>query len=267
MSGLIDVRGLPIDQQFVGEGKPDVLVGIPLHGLEVFLPFYQRLNKCLHYTAQHGIRPKLAFVASSLLTENRNGLCREAIKCGARWLMTFDSDQLFDEDIIIRFIEHKVPVVGALYVIKAPPFRPLMYAEVEDREYASILKWTPGSIVEVDAMGMGACLIETGVLEKCPKPWFACPPMYLYYDPDRKMPRMDMERWTNKEFDHSRTWGEDVWFCHLLSRTGVKMYVDTGAVIGHIGTHVFDTQEYELHKDEQYYKDELVKHGEKVCRE
>ena len=75
-------------------------------------------------------------------------------------------------------------------------------------------------LLPVDYCGFGFVLVRKGVFEKLEYPWFR--PLYL-------------ELGGVSEFT-----AEDVGFCLMAKRAGMKMFVDPNVVVGHEKTVVFE---------------------------
>src|SRR5947207_1738166 len=69
----------------------------------------------------------------------------------------------------------------------------------------SIIEVSP-TLCQVDAVGLGACLMRTDVLERVPEPWF--------------------------KFEDA---GEDIYFCVHAKEHGIEIYCDGSYALGHIG--------------------------------
>jgi GT2 family glycosyltransferase len=81
---------------------------------------------------------------------------------------------------------------------------------VAKKNYYTCRSWVDyprDQLVEADAVGFGAVLIDTKVFQKVKRPWFIAA--------------------TGK--------GEDIQFCYEARKAGFKVYMDTAAKIGHLG--------------------------------
>jgi GT2 family glycosyltransferase len=137
----------------------------------------------------------------------RNILAKRAIDQGAEWLLFIDDDHVFPDDLLLRLLAHELPIVGALYVQRQPPFRPLAYsARLENRyEFLDLTKHGPNDLVEVAALGTGGMLIRSEVLHEMPFPWF----------------------------EHGVA-SEDLIFCDKARALGFPVHVDLGCRMGHM---------------------------------
>ncbi len=234
------------------------MIGVPLHGLSGSYQFRNCLDDVLGYMVKKGFKLQATYVPSSLLPANRNTIVRKGLEVGAKYIMMFDGDQTFQPDIIELLMEHRKPVVSALYFVKTPPFRPLMLRRV-NHEYVPVIHWEDGELVSVDAMGGGGLLIETSVFNRIPAPAFACPPTFLRYNGARRKYEIDKEI---RKQGIDKVLGEDVWFAHLCEECEVEMFVDTNVVMGHIGDHIYTDAEFRMAYEDGMFKELEDKYGE-----
>lgn len=156
----------------------------------------------------------------------RNTLAEKALERGSEWLMFVDDDHVFPADILLRLLEHDVPVVGALYMQRQVPFRPIAYASKDDLgRYHSIhlSDYEPEELVPVRSLGTGGMLIRSEVLREMRDAY-----------PDR--------RW----FEHGSA-SEDHIFCDKCDELGIPVHVDLGARMGHMtSTAIWPSNDEEL---------------------
>jgi len=132
------------------------------------------------------------------------------------YIFFLDSDVICPQDTILKLIEDGKDIVSALYYKAQFPHNPQMYIKVGDYKYAPVVEFSEG-LVEVDGIGLGACLIKKSVFDKIPEPWFDLP--------------------VNSELS------EDLFFCNKAKEHGFKIYVDTRIKCGHV-SEVIITEEY-----------------------
>jgi len=139
----------------------------------------------------------------------RNRCVEQALDAGAEWLFFVDDDHCFGPKILKRLLAHNVPVVGALYLQRQMPFKPIAYTHRDDSGVYHNLNLSnhgENDLVEVAAVGTGGMLIRSEVLRAMPFPWF----------------------------EHGRA-SEDLMFCDKVYELGIgPVYCDLGARMGHV---------------------------------
>jgi hypothetical protein len=174
------------------------------------------------------------------LAPARNTIVRQFLSNAAyadvEWLLMIDSDMTFPVNFIetlmtdVRTEEGNIkrPVVGGLYFggghgVIFPVMYNMVDAKLNDgNPVKHVTDFTPGEIIPVDACGTGALLMHRGLLEYLatlheePAPWFA----ESMYKPE------------GAEF--GQEFGEDFTFCMRVRQQEVPIYVNTGAVAGHV---------------------------------
>lgn len=143
----------------------------------------------------------------------RNTLAARSLERGSEWLMFLDDDHVFPEDVLLQLLEHDLPVVGALYVQRQVPFRPIAYrAKDDDGRYhaVNLLDHGPDDVVQVRSLGTGGMLIRSEVFREMQAAF-----------PDRAL------------FEHGAA-SEDHIFCDKCHELGIPVHVDLGARMGHL---------------------------------
>jgi hypothetical protein len=188
-----------------------VAVCIPCHG-DPKLAFMVSLGQLLLHT----VKAQIGLIAgsSATLPGIRQSLVKAAITGGADYILWLDADHTFPPDALARLLSHDLDVVGANYAKRLMPEQPtaslgpgLWFATT--RELAE-----KGALTEVDAMGLGLCLMKTSVFSKIEKPYFL------------NEPSEDGENFV----------GEDYYLFRKLGAAGVKIFVDhqLSWSVGHI---------------------------------
>lgn len=155
----------------------------------------------------------------------REQMAQAAMDHECDYLFMVDDDQLAPPDMFFSLVKHNVDIVGALTFTRNPPHNPVIYEKIEgfdkaaDKhyEFTTIVKSYPrNTLVECDAIGFGAVLINTKVLRGIPKPWFM----------------------------GSQGTGEDIFFCIQAKKNRFKVFMDTSVKMGHLGKPTIITEEY-----------------------
>jgi len=159
----------------------------------------------------------------------RQTLVEAAIADGADYMLWLDSDMRFPQDILLKLLNHDKDVVGINYSTRSipPDFVTIKKMGKDNPNNPSGEPCITGSdstgLEKVDAIGFGAVLIRTGALKKLPDPhkhpWF----------------------WIEHMPKTNRVIGEDVYFCRLMRKHGIDIWVDhdVSKECAHIGTFEF----------------------------
>jgi len=139
-----------------------------------------------------------------------------------------DDDHDFDQDLVLRLLEHGVPIVAAVTSYRMPPFAPVIYKDeriVRTLKDGRLVKhgvsysWaeldTLRGLQPVFAVSGAGMLVAREVFETLDDPWFECG----QYDPEEM--------------------GEDLYFYEKCRNAGYPIYVDLDTVQGHCGNVAF----------------------------
>lgn len=91
----------------------------------------------------------------------------------AEWVFFLDTDCIVQADGVWRLMSHNLPIVSGVYYSKTPPIVPT-FRRLKDGTLwtMSSNEWPKDRIFEVDAVGMGCCLINSRVFRDIEPPWF-----------------------------------------------------------------------------------------------
>jgi len=157
-------------------------------------------------------------VAGSVISNNRHILADAALSDGATHVLYLDTDMVFPADTAFRLLAHKLPIVGANYVVKRIPAVP-----VSTRDGKRVGSVGKRGLEEVHCSGLGCVLIERQVFEKTPLPWFDV-------------------RWQTDYRDYKI---EDATFYSAARDAGFSAMIDhdISQEVGHIGSYVYTIQD------------------------
>lgn len=152
---------------------------------------------------------------STIISEGRSDLAKDALERGASHLIWLDADMKFRPGQVRRLLSHDIDIVGATYPKRRPP-HDMTAQDVEGGR----IKPGDGDLIEARHMGMGLMVTKIEVFRKMPEPWFAFP-------------------WIEEA---GRPLGEDVFFCMKARAEGFKVMADPVASqgIGHVGRKVYE---------------------------
>lgn len=149
----------------------------------------------------------------------------ECLNRGHEWLFQIDADILAPPDTLMRLLNHRLPIVSALYHQKFPTwtgmdvrYMPCAFAEGRDAQGNPTrveVTFQYGQIVEATFVPMGACLIHRSVFER-----FLAAGIKRFF------------QWTLTA-DNPSGLSEDFFMTRTARDLGIKSYVDTGIQVIH----------------------------------
>lgn len=133
------------------------------------------------------------------------------------YLLFWDLDTIPPPDGLYRLWKWNQPIVSGLYHQKIEPYYPLLMKKhaQSGTGFFAVIGWQDGELYEVDATGMGFCLIKREVFQIIDPPWFAFTDI-----------------------------SEDFEFCQKAKRNGIRTFVDTNVKCRHIGDKLVGTDDY-----------------------
>ncbi len=145
---------------------------------------------------------------------NRNGLIREALALGAKWIYFLDDDLTFHPDslttLLARFQDSEIEAVVPLSFRRQTPFYALWFTEAEpsiDRMMRTLPP--PGPLVPLKAGTFGGMLLRTSIFERMTEPYVT-------------LGQIQPEEWC-----------DDLYFCRQLLAAGVQLWGDSSVRFGH----------------------------------
>ena len=136
------------------------------------------------------------------------------------YLFCVDSDIILPNDTIVKMIRHDKDIISGLYIQRIPNTHTLEIYMDNDKGGVTNIPHNMirnQGLIEVDACGMGCCLIKGNVLNKMEYPHF------VY----------------KSAIDHSNTISEDVYFCKKAKNLKFSVWADTSIKCEHIGKYAF----------------------------
>lgn len=164
----------------------------------------------------------LSHYIGTYIAKARNELALNALKRDATHILWLDSDMTFPADLLIRLMNHNLPIVGVNYAKRRIPTEFVAMKTVAfnleggERSIRCPTLEDSTGLEEVEGMGFGCVLMQTEVF------WNLEPPFFdQYYDRENK-------RWV----------GEDIHFAKLVKDAGFKMHIDhdLSKQVGHMGS-------------------------------
>lgn len=167
----------------------------------------------------------IMFAMNSLIYDARDSLAREAIEGGYDYLCFIDSDMVFEQDALMKLLARNVDIVTGLYFQRKNSHTPCIFSEVEPYSIQYEKEFKKADFFETEAFGTGFCLISVDSLK-------------------------DTFEQTGYLFQPAHGMGEDLSFCKRAKAVGYKLWVDTTVRLGHIGTYIYDENDYGVEFEE-----------------
>lgn len=231
----------------------EVGIAIPCADYECPAKFMRSVSNLVAYSWMCGLRVyEVGIVERMIVHWARNELSKHSIErvnphTGRPFthILWLDDDHVFNADLLVYLARHKdLDMVSALYYGRVGRILPVVYVRTEDGEedmyrHYPLLE-VPDQLIEVDAVGFGALLMQRDVLKRVPSPHFS--------------------------FEMGA--GEDIYFCVKAKAAGVRIWLDGSYRLGHIGepgiiTHKDHLRYVEENKD-QYADKKRVSLGGKL---
>jgi len=200
--------------------KIKVLMGIPRGGFTLTEAVDNQVDMAKYLGKLECNSPfefHMATIGRLFVPKAREEFAKYALEIGADYLFMIDDDMLCPLDLFERLWKHDVDIVAPLAFQRRSPYYPVIYKIKEgwdeirkERFFGNeiVKNYPKNTLFECDAVGFGAVLIKTWVLEKFQ------PPRFMSTSPT----------------------GEDILFCYLAKqKLGARVFVDTGTEIAHLG--------------------------------
>lgn len=171
--------------------------------------------------------PNIQFVfdENSLVYDSRNSMLEQAIINDFDYLMFIDSDVIFPAEAVCQLLADKKDIVTGIYYERKGNHRPVLFKNVtlRDGDIAPsadfVTEFPNDKPFEIDACGMGFCLINTKAV---------FPVIKKYKSP----------------FEPYEGLGEDLSFCYKCRQEGIKIYADPRFDLKHIGIQAFGKEDF-----------------------
>jgi hypothetical protein len=109
-------------------------------------------------------QPIYALEVGQPIDISRNIAVSKALQMNARYLLFIDSDIVFPGDTLEKLLSYRLPVVGAAYRSRGPPYN--VVANVDNHQVGpEVLKDPNTDLLKVDNVGMGFTLIDMRVIK------------------------------------------------------------------------------------------------------
>jgi hypothetical protein len=154
----------------------------------------------------------------TIIFKQRENLAEMAVEDDATHVLWVDGDMTFPADALERLLAHDKDIVGCNYSRRR---RPCVPTARKDGVWVYPDEHT--GLIEVEAVGMGLCLVKADVFKAMEKPWFNF----------ARNPKT------------GQGIGEDFYFCYGARHAGFKVWcdMDLSAELGHVGDHTYQLED------------------------
>lgn len=161
------------------------------------------------------IELKIEFINGYSAARARNLACCIAIDEGFDEILFVDSDQIIPPDTLEKLLVMNTSIQAGWSMMNVADQRTNISVYDPTRMFYDFIlhKDLPEGIIEVDAIGFAAILIKTDILKKIQYPYFR----YV-------------------EYPNRTTLSEDLYFCDMARRNGIRIFCDTSLRILHSKT-------------------------------
>jgi GT2 family glycosyltransferase len=159
----------------------------------------------------------------SLVYVAREMIAEHALKNNYDYVFFVDSDMVLPADTLEKLLQADKDIISGLAFQRKPPFSPCVYSKLKLGEPGtdSVVNLTEfaNKVEEVEGIGLACALIKTEVFRSIYKENMPC-------------------------FTPIMGYGEDLSFCLRARKLGYKVYADTSAKVGHIGTTIYGEEHW-----------------------
>ena len=165
------------------------------------------------------------------LAGSRNKLVRYFLSRDAEWLLTVDTDMVWEPEDWVRLrdsaLNHPAQFVSGTYFVANDPPQPCATVFLDNKFYTLDLTEETQEMYQVAAVGAGFSLIHRDVFMKSADVGND----HEWYEHGRRAP-------------NGQTLPEDYAFCSRVAEAGIPVYLNTKVRVGHIKSRIVDWDEY-----------------------
>jgi hypothetical protein len=172
--------------------------------------------------------------SSSIVSQLRNILVRDALDWGANYLLWLDADQKFPDEALLRLLTLNLPAVGVNYPRRVPPHRPTATGLDGSLVWTTEQRARDGVVEQVLSLGFGCCLLDMTIFDALHR-------QALTEGETGMWPLFDVEMLG----DGTEIVGEDVFFFRRLNRAGIALHLDHALSwsVGHVHQRVLNNSD------------------------
>jgi GT2 family glycosyltransferase len=206
-----------------------ICIGIPHTGT---FP-WQTVMGILALEVPRGFKIVYHLIGSCLVYDARDKIANFAIDNDCKYTLMLDSDMVPPKDMLLKMTalletKKEIGLVTGMATKRTPPFQPCVYTKLEydmktqKPRLESPIEFPDEGLMAVAGVGMACCMIRTDIFREVKKQEVA--KMGLFYP----LPNL----------------GEDLSFCLVARKLGLKMIADLSLHVGHVASMPVGIAEY-----------------------
>jgi len=215
------------------ENKPSVMIAMPCYD-SVKVSTMISVIKLVQQLAKSGVAVGIQTMNSPLIHQARNYLTSVFLTSDYTHLLFIDSDVEFEPEAVVRMLVAKKDVVCTPYRVKSKDINKKIYTVEIKKE----TRMEAGELIEVTGGPTGLMLIDREVFKKIIEKF----PELKIKNPVFPQPGPDHKYYYNFfdfKFEDGYSVGEDVSFCQLVQKAGLKLYANTASFTKHHGSYAW----------------------------
>jgi len=206
--------------------RTSVFIGIPCYD-DIKTATADSLFHLGQTLAANAIGSSLMFAKSPYVGKCRNMLVSNFLKTKGEYLLFVDADVEFYPEAVMKMINSKKKVVCTLYRTKKLDLVVEYPIVLDDKETLLV---DDNDMMKIKVGPAGLMLIHRSIFETLIKKH---PELKIKNDKDDP----DMYDFFNSVFKDGYWYGEDVSFCHMLTKLGIDIYANIGSETVHHGNY------------------------------
>lgn len=212
-------------------------------------------------------------VGSSVVHWVRNYLLAQLYKSGTPfdYVLFCDDDMVPPPDALIKLLEKKVDVIGAVCTVRQDPPLPNARYYNQTMQCYQTADIDRGGVWNLGAIGTGFMLLSRKVLEDVGE--YTLKQRYFREHlgmSEEKAAIREREDRARAEKDNNKFWfeflkdpkagelGEDISFCLKAKECGYEIFGDSTIIVGHVGNYAFSLEDYWAYRDAAVQKGLVV---------